>query len=279
MHDFRGVRPESYLLDVEWKCRVCHLFPGQHAYLVVRPASSAATAAASSSSSGAAVDAKLFEPKRRRASKPGKITRSQPARKKRRNAESGNPCVSCHEFFGTADQKDECSKCFISHYGHLPEFAQHPLLLQQVRTDYDFRQIDQLFDAFCTITEKKVAILKHAEAAQFIRQYGGAQPLEMLEAFHGQLDFPACIMRSSDADELLKAVAERQLNTQQWRFDHVIGPRVLDRWNLKQRSSVLDCYYLQFGAMVKPPSKLVQLLEIWRQYWSFPDLSGPDSPR
>lgn len=179
-----------------------------------------------------------------------------------RSEVSAQICVICRVMYTAPDQENKCSQCFLQYYRDVPSMHSHPIFQKHhanVR-DYAVDKIDQIFRE----THPSVHILTSLQVSTLIRTYTKASFDAICNAFFGKSEFPRFVLRAVDADRLLLAWEHRI--GKDYQLAHLLGPRVLDRWAIKeQRSGVLGCYWLDLGDMCAPPKTREQLVHLWHQ--------------
>jgi hypothetical protein len=175
----------------------------------------------------------------------------------------GLACSVCREYTSAPGQEGKCSQCFVAAHGHDAAFRDHPLLNKKARIeaerDWKMEELDSIFTAH----RPDHIILTEAQATVFIRAYKGASPDDMLAAYLGRREFPKFVLRAADVDRLVAAIGVERID-RIYRLAHVIGPRVLDRWNVRVGGSVMSCYWLGFGGLRAPKFKAELHDNIWR---------------
>jgi hypothetical protein len=176
-------------------------------------------------------------------------------------AEEPPKCTICRDMYAAPDQLGKCSKCFLKYHAEESWMRSHPLFVKhdaKIR-DFDLEFIDQIFAA----AHPNVRILTTAQATAFIRTYKAAPFVRMRDAFFGKQEFPRFVLRAVDADRLMTAMGKHYESD--YHFAHLIAPRVIDRWAIRQhRDGHLGCYWLDMGGMTTPPTSREGLRTLWK---------------
>lgn len=80
------------------------------------------------------------------------------------------------------------------------------------------------------------------------------------------------IVTAVQMDACVSAIAQFIAKEKQWDWIHVLGPSVLDPWNViftservgAQARGVFECYYQMTGDLKRCPTSFQQLLSVWK---------------
>lgn len=181
---------------------------------------------------------------------------------KRKREDTEPDCVTCYQFFGTTDKDGKCSQCFDPSKRKAPPPPPKAELSEDKMSTYWFNFVQLTRLPYRTLdSDSKLKML--------VNICQDLTPQQVYWTLHGLMPdkwpFPV-VLWAHEADALFLALQAKRKNPDQplnYQYVHAICGFILDIWNVKFESSVMDCYWRDMGELTSIPGTLEKLVGLW----------------
>ena len=186
------------------------------------------------------------------------------------------------DFSNVEVEQDVCNKCnkkqdiiindICNNCEQLIKLQNNPIIEDIFALPYseDKRQlidqnIHQIFAIYCRMNKINYIILNNNKYKMLKNMCMNQTPEKIKHIFNTLFPYP-CMIKAKHATNFLTEVVDLAPEKERYKYFHVVGPRVLDPWNVTYPNGVYCCYY-KHGSNGTLPDKCPLLMKYIFKQW------------